>query len=226
MEVKENDRHMHHLSGCRESNLPGPQGVGVAGQGAHWPRDSVLALISATAFAAHAHRNQRRKDANRSPYINHPFALMDVLANEAGRADPTMLAAAVLHDTIEDIEVTFDDLKTAFGEKIASIVLEVTDNKSLTKHERKIRQIEHAATISPEAKMVKLADLICNLRDLIQTPPLDWPVDRRRDYCDWATQVVDRMRGVCPRLEALFEQEAARCTSKHCQGDSRAARIS
>ena len=106
MEVKENDRHMHHLSGCRESNLPGPQGVGVAGQGAHWPLDSVLALISATAFAAHAHRNQRRKDANRSPYINHPFALMDVLANEAGRADPTMLAAAVLHDTIEDTEMT------------------------------------------------------------------------------------------------------------------------
>jgi len=92
---------------------------------------------------------------------------MDVLANEAGRTDPTMLAAAVLHDTIEDTEVTFDDLKTAFGEKIASIVLEVTDNKSLPKHERKMRQIEHAATISPEAKMVKLADLICNLRDLM-----------------------------------------------------------
>ena len=149
MEVKENDRHIHHLSGCRESNLPGLQGVDVAGQGAHWPLDSVLALIPATAFVAHAHRNQRRKDADCSPYINHPIALMDVLANEAGRTDPTMLAAAVLHDTIEDTEVTFDDLKTAFGEKIASIVLKVTDDKSLTKHERKMRQIEHPTTISP-----------------------------------------------------------------------------
>ena len=73
--------------------------------------------------------------------------------------------------------------------------------------------------------MVLVTLLIKNQREP-QTPPLDWPVDRRRDYCDWATQVVDRMRGVCPRLEALFEQEAARCTSKHCQGDSRAARIS
>jgi GTP diphosphokinase / guanosine-3',5'-bis(diphosphate) 3'-diphosphatase len=212
MEVKENDRHMHHLSGGRESNLPGPQGVDVAGQGAHWPLASVLTLISATAFAAHAHRNQRRKDAERSPYINHPITLMDVLANEAGIADPTVLAAAVLHDTIEDTEVTFDELKTAFGEKIASIVLEVTDDKSLPKHERKIRQIEHAATISPEAKMVKWADLICNLRDLIHTRPLDWPLDRRRDYFDWARKVVDRMRGVCARLEALFDQEMARRT--------------
>jgi guanosine-3',5'-bis(diphosphate) 3'-pyrophosphohydrolase len=69
-----------------------------------------------------------------------------------------------------------------------------------------------ANDISPEAKMVKLADLICNLRDLIQTPPLDWPLDRRRDYFDWARQVVDRMRGVCARLEALFDQETARRT--------------
>jgi guanosine-3',5'-bis(diphosphate) 3'-pyrophosphohydrolase len=118
-------------------------------------------VIKAVAFAAGKHCHQRRKDADASPYINHPIALANVLANEGEVEDPTVLCAAVLHDTIEDTETTDAELKELFGGMVTSIVLEVTDDKSLDKHVRKQRQIEHASHISPEAKLVKLADKIC-----------------------------------------------------------------
>jgi len=124
-------------------------------------------LIRAAAFAAHKHRDQRRKDAASSPYINHPLALADVLANEGGIEDVDVLCAALLHDTIEDTETTAEELQRKFGSKITSIVLEVTDDKSLPKVERKRLQVEHARHASHEARLVKLADKICNLRDIL-----------------------------------------------------------
>lgn len=162
-------------------------------------------LLRAVAFAAHKHRNQRRKDADASPYINHPIALANVLANEAAILDPTVLAAALLHDTIEDTDTTRAELESEFGLTIATIVAEVTDDKSLPKAERKRLQIEHAAHISTSAKLVKLADKICNLRDVANSPPADWAVDRKRDYFDWARVVVDRMRGTHEALEQVFD---------------------
>jgi len=86
-------------------------------------------IIKAMAFAADKHRNQRRKDADASPYINHPIALVNTLVHEGGIEDPAVLCAAILHDTIEDTETTAEELKECFGEKIASTVLEVTDDK-------------------------------------------------------------------------------------------------
>jgi GTP diphosphokinase / guanosine-3',5'-bis(diphosphate) 3'-diphosphatase len=163
-------------------------------------------LIRATAFAAHKHRNQRRKDAEASPYINHPIALADVLANEGNVADEAVLAAALLHDTIEDTETSMEELVAQFGQEAAEIVAEVTDDKTLPKAERKRRQVEHAATISGKAKLVKLADKICNLRDIAACPPADWTVERKREYFDWAKSVVDGLRGVHPGLEAVFDR--------------------
>jgi guanosine-3',5'-bis(diphosphate) 3'-pyrophosphohydrolase len=163
-------------------------------------------FIRALAFAAHKHRDQRRKDAGASPYINHPIALADVLANEGGVTDPVVLCAAVLHDTIEDTETTAEELTTLFGARVTAVVLEVTDDKTLGKGLRKRLQIEHAPHLSGEAKLVKLADKICNLRDLIQSPPADWPAERIAAYFDWAARVVDGLRGVHPRLEAVFDQ--------------------
>ncbi|MBU9604688.1 HD domain-containing protein [Burkholderia multivorans] len=162
-------------------------------------------LIAAIAFAADRHRNQRRKDEEASPYINHPIALADVLANEVGIEDERVIAAAVLHDTIEDTETTEQELLRLFGKDVADIVVEVTDDKSLPKETRKRLQIEHAAHISRRAKLVKLADKICNLRDLAQHPPAEWPLERKQAYFDWAKSVVDRMRGVHPGLEAIFD---------------------
>lgn len=127
-------------------------------------------LIGAVAFAAEKHRNQRRKDADASPYINHPIALANVLANEGRVHDVAVICAAVLHDTIEDTETTEDELRSLFGPEVASIVLEVTDDKALEKQVRKQLQIEHAPHASPKAKLVKLADKICNLRDILASP--------------------------------------------------------
>ena len=163
-------------------------------------------LITALAFAADKHKNQRRKDAEASPYINHPIALANLLLNEAGVEDQRVLIAAVLHDTIEDTDTTEQQLVRHFGKDVADIVLEVTDDKALPKAERKRLQIEHAAHISRRAKLVKLADKICNLRDISASPPADWSIQRKQEYFDWAKEVVDRLRGVHPGLEHLFDK--------------------
>lgn len=163
-------------------------------------------LITALAFAADKHKNQRRKDAEASPYINHPIALANLLLNEAGVEDQRVLIAAVLHDTIEDTDTTEQELVRHFGKDIADIVLEVTDDKALPKAERKRLQIEHAAHISRRAKLVKLADKICNLRDITASPPADWSIQRKQEYFDWAKSVVDELRGVHPGLEHLFDK--------------------
>ncbi len=162
-------------------------------------------LLKALAFAAHKHRDQRRKDASASPYINHPIALADVLVNEGGVTDVEVLCAALLHDTVEDTATTHEELADAFGSRIARIVAEVTDDPDLAKEERKRLQIEHAARLSAEAKLVKLADKICNVRDVASHPPAHWDLARRREYFAWARRVVDGLRGVHPRLEAAFD---------------------
>jgi len=168
-------------------------------------KSGLALLLKALAFAAHKHRDQRRKDAEASPYINHPIALADVLVNEGGVDDVEVLCAALLHDTVEDTDTTPEELVDAFGPRVARIVAEVTDDKALPKAERKRLQVEHAGELSPEAKLVKLADKICNLRDVAQRPPASWDLARRREYFDWAKRVVDGLRGVHPRLEQAFD---------------------
>jgi guanosine-3',5'-bis(diphosphate) 3'-pyrophosphohydrolase len=171
-------------------------------------------LLKALAFAAHKHREQRRKDAAASPYINHPIALADALVNEGGITDVEVLCAALLHDTVEDTATTHEELVDAFGSRIARIVAEVTDDKRLPKAERKRLQIEHAPHISREAKLVKLADKLCNVRDVAERPPAGWDLGRRREYFDWAKQVIDGLRGApgedMRRLEAAFDAAYAR----------------
>ena len=167
-------------------------------------------LLAAIAFAADKHRDQRRKDATASPYINHPIALANVLANEAEIDGERVLIAAVLHDTLEDTETTCAELRDRFGAEVAGVVAEVTDDKSLPKAERKRLQVEHAAHAPRGAKLVKLADKICNLRDILAAPPADWTAERKRAYFDWAALVVAGVRGVHPVLEAEFDRLLAR----------------
>ena len=168
--------------------------------------DPALAeLVLALEFAARKHRNQRRKDAEASPYINHPIALARILAVEAGVGDVRTLMAALLHDTIEDTETTHDELKAAFGRVVADVVREVTDDKSLPKARRKQLQVEHAPHMSRRAAQVKLADKTANLRDVAAHPPADWPLERRREYFDWARSVVDALPPGQRKLRALFD---------------------
>lgn len=162
-------------------------------------------FLKALVFAADKHRDQRRKDADASPYINHPIALANILVNEGGITDINVLCGAILHDTIEDTETTKEELTQHFGEKITSIVLDVTDDKTLPKAERKLKQIEHASHASNEAKLVKLADKISNLRDILSSPPKDWTDDRKKEYFDWAGKVIDQIRGTNSKLENIFD---------------------
>ena len=171
---------------------------------------NAVLVSQAYAFAAERHSGQRRKDAAASPYINHPIALADVLANEGRVLDVVVLSAAMLHDTIEDTATTADEIETLFGPRIAAVVVEVSDDRSLDKATRKLRQIEHAPHLSPEAKLVKLADKICNLRDILASPPVHWPLQRQQAYFDWSAQVIAGVRGVHPQLEAVFDRLYAR----------------
>ena len=163
-------------------------------------------IIKAAYFASVKHREQRRKDTEKTPYINHPLALANVLAVECGVDDVEVICGALLHDTIEDTETTEEELLEAFGEQITRIVLEVTDDKTLEWEARKEAQVLHAPDLSDQAKLIKLADKISNLRDIVASPPSDWSLERKREYFDWAARVVDGVRGVNPELEALFDK--------------------
>jgi len=181
-------------------------------------------LVEAMAFAAEAHSLQRRKDGL-TPYINHPMALVRILAVEGGVDDVEVLCAAALHDYLEDccgpgaevpthlamsVEAGRARLLERFGPQVLSYVDAVSDDKSLAKAERKRLQVEHAAHVPHGAKLVKLADKIANLRDLHQAPPQDWSLARRQQYFDWAAQVIGQVRGAHPELERAFDAALAR----------------
>ncbi|VTU42626.1 MULTISPECIES: HD domain-containing protein [unclassified Variovorax] len=166
-------------------------------------------VMRAALFSAEKHRRQRRKDAQADPYINHPLALAAVLADEAGIDDGVILAAALLHDTLEDTDATEAELLELFGAEVLQVVLEMTDDKSLPKALRKQFQIDHAPHASRRAKAAKLADKICNLRDMAKSPPVGWPDERVAAYFAWAKAVVDGLRGEWPLLERLFDEAHA-----------------
>jgi guanosine-3',5'-bis(diphosphate) 3'-pyrophosphohydrolase len=167
-------------------------------------------LLRALDFAADRHRSQRRKDKLGSPYINHLIAVADLLVNTGGVQDPIALAAGVLHDTVEDVGVTLEELEVGFGAEVRGIVAEVTDDKTLPKAARKQRQVEHAPSLSGRAKLVKLADKIANLRDVIERPPVLWSRERREEYLVWSTAVVAGCRGTNTALERMFDEEVSR----------------
>jgi GTP diphosphokinase / guanosine-3',5'-bis(diphosphate) 3'-diphosphatase len=162
-------------------------------------------VLQAAAFAAEKHRTQRRKDVE-TPYINHPIQLAYILV-QANIEDPIVLAAALLHDTVEDTSTTFDEIEIVFGFEIARIVAECSDDKTLTKLERKQAQIDHAAKLSHKARLVKIADKIANISDIEGAPPAGWSTERKREYFDWAKAVVDQMRGTNKPLEQRFDAE-------------------
>lgn len=163
-------------------------------------------LLKALSFAANKHKDQRRRDVDASPYINHPISLADILCNEAHVTDIETICGALLHDTVEDTKTTADELENEFGKAICDIVMDLTDDTSLPKAARKQAQIDHAAHISDKAKLVKLADKISNLRDVLDNAPTDWSLERRQQYFDWAHKVIEQIRGIHPTLEALFDE--------------------
>ena len=162
-------------------------------------------ILKAVHFSAQKHSTQRRKDENASPYINHPISVALAIAQIGGVDDPEILAAALLHDTLEDTETTPEELEDEFGKKVCEYVLDVTDDKTLPKDERKRRQIEHAKELSPGAALIKLGDKISNVTDVTNNPPADWDVNRRKQYLDWAEKVIENCPKVNDRMENTFQ---------------------
>ena len=162
-------------------------------------------LLDAIHFAAGKHRDQRRKNEIGAPFINHPIGVAHILWYEAEIRNIYVLMAAVLHDTVEDTSASHAELTTTFGSRVANIVKEVTDDKSLSKDLRKRNQVSHAKHISIEAKLVKLADKLYNLRDLKECPPAKWSVERIQGYFVWCQAVVKSLSGSNKNLEAALK---------------------
>jgi len=168
--------------------------------------NDVHLLLKAARFSAEKHRDQRRKDSHASPYINHPIQVAETLVSIGGVEDASLLAAALLHDTVEDTGTRPMEIEAEFGAEVLFLVMEVTDDKSLPKPERKRLQVEDAPRKSHRAKLLKLADKICNVNDILNAPPADWSLQRRREYLLWTEQVVEGLRGANPGLEHRYDE--------------------
>jgi (p)ppGpp synthase/HD superfamily hydrolase len=174
------------------------------------PGSEVSFILAAAKFAATKHKSQLRKNGA-TPYINHPMEVAEMLSRVARVNDPEVIAAALLHDTIEDTATSADEIRTIFGDRVLSLVQECTDDKSLPKAERKRLQVANAPHKSDEAKLIKIADKISNMRDIAEDPPPDWSWQRRWDYLDWAQQVFDGLSGVSFELDQAFNTMMERC---------------
>jgi len=165
----------------------------------------VDALLAAAIFAAEKHRGQIRKDKNGSPYITHPLAVAQILWEIGEIYNTEILSAAILHDTLEDTPTTIAELADHFGDTVLAIVLEVTDDKSLPKLERKRRQVLHAPELSRPARLIKLGDKLANCSDVLEAPPNGWDLTRRQEYIQWSADVIAQIRGVNAPLERAFD---------------------
>ena len=167
-----------------------------------------VTVLRAADAAARWHVHHRRKGSAEEPYINHLLEVASLVAEATSGKDPSLVIAALLHDAIEDQEVPQELIAREFGQRVANLVKEVTDDKTLPKEVRKQTQIETAPTKSKDAKIIKLADKTSNLRDITLSPAPTWSVRRRLEYIDWAKKVVAGLRGASPWLEKQFDRAA------------------
>jgi len=170
----------------------------------------VQRILTAARFAAERHAGQKRKGEAGEPYINHLIEVAELVASSDDVLDANLIMAAFLHDTVEDTGVTAAQLEQRFGGDVASLVMEVTDDKSLPREVRKTLQVENAHKKSPRAQTLKLADKISNLRAILSSPPANWSVERKRQYFDWARDVISRLTSPNARLKAEFDRTYAR----------------
>jgi (p)ppGpp synthase/HD superfamily hydrolase len=177
-----------------------------ATEGKTAPAAAAQRILAAARFAAEKHAAHRRKGEAEEPYINHLLEVAELIAGSSESLDADLVAAGLLHDTIEDVGVTEKELEQRFGKDVASLVMEVTDDKSLPKEKRKQLQVENAPKKSVRAQTLKLADKISNLRSILASPPTNWNHERQKEYFDWAKRVVDGLSRPNPALKAEFDR--------------------
>ncbi len=167
--------------------------------------DAIRRIARAADFAAGRHTGQTRKGAAGAPYVNHLAEVARLVADTG--ADEDVVAAAFLHDVVEDGHAARDEIEFVFGRRIADLVGELTDDPALAEEARRKAQVTHAPHLSSDAKRIKLADKTSNLGEMAADPPPDWSGDRRRAYAEWGKAVVDAgLRGVDADLEAAFDR--------------------
>jgi guanosine-3',5'-bis(diphosphate) 3'-pyrophosphohydrolase len=165
-----------------------------------------VSVIRAADSAARWHVHQRRKGLAQEPYVNHLLEVASLVAQATDGSDPHLIVAALLHDAVEDQDVSIEIIVREFGKQVGVIVSEVTDDKTLPKADRKRRQVESAPNKSRAAKLIKLADKTSNLRTIASSPAAGWSVKRRLEYIDWAKSVVVGLRGTSAWLEQQFDE--------------------
>jgi (p)ppGpp synthase/HD superfamily hydrolase len=161
-------------------------------------------VLGAAQAAAKWHVNEQRKGV-KEPYVNHLLEVAALVAEATGGKDPTIVVAALLHDAIEHQDVPRRMIADAFGEDVARLVEEVTDDKTLGKKERQRKQVQQAPEKSTAAKIIKLADKISNLRNIAACTPAEWSMKKRINYIKWARDVARGLAGASDWLEKNFE---------------------
>lgn len=160
-------------------------------------------ILDTALYAAEMHKFQTRK-SDESSYICHPLAVAKIIY-ECGITDLNILQASILHDVVEDTTATIKDIRDKFGEDVANYVYEVTDDRFLSRVERKKMQIEHAKVISDGAKIIKCADAYHNLSDLLKSPPPSWSEDRIRGYFIWKRVVTNYLKGINTNIDKKLD---------------------
>ena len=173
------------------------------------PQKTFLDVLAAAVAAADWHAQQRRKGAAGEPYINHLLEVASLVSRATGGSDANLAIAALLHDAIEDQGVSWVTIAEQFGEDVADLVQEVSDDKSLPRDIRNRLQVEQARGKSARAKILKLADKISNVSAIGRDPPRDWTRERQLHYVQWGRDVVAGLRGASRELEAEFDRAAA-----------------
>lgn len=151
------------------------------------PTDDQL-VTRAERFCISAHAGQQRD--NGAAYATHPQAVADLL-RARGVRDPVTLAAAYLHDVIEDTAVGADELRREFGAEICAVVLELTCQPppGAAFEQKQALLVEHCRRMSPRARHVKLADRLHNLREMIT-----WPAWKRQRYARAALELLEALQ--------------------------------
>ncbi len=213
LEIKEHLGHcqslLEHLTGKHAGVMDGfaslsqiLQSSYAAGEGLI--SDDIHKIIQAVEFAAESHRGQVRKNAAGPPYIIHLIGVANMLMLEGRVRDPDVIIAGLLHDSVEDTDTTFDDIRSAFGERVEGFVHEVTDDKLLDKAQRKELQILNAPKTSAGAAQIQLCDKYYNLCDIAQDPPPGWTQERIDGYVGWGQQVVYHLPWVNASLKHML----------------------
>lgn len=170
-------------------------------------KNEMASVVRAAYFAGEKHKDQRRSDKEETPYINHPLELASILVDEGGIEDVEVICAALLHDTIEDTDTSTDEIRALFGSKVADIVGEVTNDMTLSSAQRRIKEAACIPGLSIQAKLVKLADKIANIRDISTMPPVGWTQERKKAYFDFSLSIAEQAKEASPRLYEIFVRD-------------------